>query len=318
MIISCTRAKKKRLTPSTEGLVAAGIIGAIIGGIVAYNTHKANKANAAEEERSEKQEAVKEDLNDLSTHFSQTFFNATWLKNHPLRQGSVDGKGIVGSLNHDGQFLGDPVKAVVEDGRKLDQIFTAARKMLVPYLKELHALREEAWRIYEEKGQDVALSFVKERARAIRRPHERGTLPLPVLVNGAVYRPTHGWEEEGDFYEGSASQVDAVPAMTASQLQEAIGLMKHYFVGGSGEIFKFEALGEELFYEMKPQEHRGFDRTFLEDSEVMRIFGSEYGYEHGEAHDYPAIVQGYVEEYLAHFGKELQAIARWMERSVAP
>jgi hypothetical protein len=308
------------LRPSTEGLGTAALIGAIVGSVVGLNKLKQmKKAKKAVKNSSTLASGVFTYENDctekLRDTVTDTYASPEWRSTHPVKPGMVSAAGIAEALSKQGHFPQDAVAGVVHDAAQIKQMLAKASALIDPYLKDLEKLGQEALSLNANDSVAAAKDLLVDGLKTLKRPEDRGVLPMPVLINGAVY--THrDWNSAGHItIDHTHGLPDTIPAMTQKQFDVAAKLLVDLFITS---VDGFEAWRDAVFY-MVPDHHRNLMARLLpeiDDTHLYEQMGDEYGYDHDGYAGGPRAYQCYLYKYIAQFGEEIEALVLWMNRSV--
>jgi len=316
-------------TATTESLIGAAVIGGIVGAIVGWNKLSANKRKREEGARAAAHplgEGVhtldKAAFDDMAKQLGKTFFDPKWCSAHPLHVGTVSASGIAEYLMDGQHIAANPTQSVQKDYVKVTSILRATKALVNPYLKDLEKLSTEALHQLAEgeKSEDYTRvgKYLEAQMPTIRRPEQRGTIPTAELLGNLKYLPGD-WQTVGKFIRTVEPTVPHdIPAMTQPIFDEAVKFLKTVFRSDGANLFQMVSTVDYLTPEYSPAHY-----TELMDSvdnvTIWRFFGDEYGYEHYGDHGAnvgPKVYQGYLYLCLEHLATEMEALVKWMERSI--
>ncbi len=316
-------------TPVTESLVGVAVIGGLIAAIAGWNKLSANKRKREAGERATDHplgEGV-HTLNEvafenMAKQFEKTFFDPKWYSAHPLREGRISAGGIAEYLMDGQRVAANPAQSVQKDYAKVTAILRGTEALVNPYLKDLEKLSTEALHHLAEGKQSEDYTrvgkYLEAQMPTIRRPEQRGTIPTAELLGNLKYVPGD-WQTVGKFIKSvEPTMPHDIPTMTQPVFDEAVKFLKTIFGSGGANLFQMVS----KVYHLTPEYSRAHYSELMDSVDsvtIWRFFGDEYGYEHYGDHGAnvgPKVYQGYLYLCLEHLVTEVEALVKWMERSV--
>jgi hypothetical protein len=317
--------------PAMEGAL---LLGALVGGVIAFsawNSHRHNKKVGEYDKRKEEAQAA---AKSLDQRLEETVLNSEWLAAHPPKGGTIDGAGIAtvfGDLVRNPQAL---LARIAADGHAVTALAKHVEGTLGQFFKEGKAIQDKTMEIFghNEDGQTAvqASRYLDDALNHVKPLHTRGTFALPVFASGAHLKPMSEWGhycEIDDPHHANASTTET-PALNAVQIKAATALFEEYLSQAKG--WKLDEMVAEIGEGLGIYEHRPFDRGYMDvaDEKIAdrwyRTFGwadldTREGQEKGwtEYTSQPGVMRDYALQYLTLFGKELRALAVWVERSLS-